>query len=331
MKTAVVIPSMRGPRCMESFIEIAPPNVDFVVLSQEKLDKKYDRTTEFSDKEIFATSWIFNRFTKRNFGFLYAYKQNYDVIISLDDDCYPVADTYFADHIKTLHNLGNDFFNPLSAYTNIPNEVFERGVRGYPTNLRKFPIVINEGLWLGDLDLPAMTISKILKSSDGKIPPPLSTDSFVVNNFVIPHSQLIAFGGMNASFLREVVPAFPWAYQEAEGYGLARYDDVWAGLFVKIILDKLGKRMSIGFPLVRHDKGKRSIQKDLEYEIKGEKLNNFLWDNIQNLTLEGKDYTSCFLEIADWLIKTTDIPERKFCEKISKSMHEWTNLFDHKF
>ena len=37
MKTAVVIPSMRGPKCLESFLEIAPQDVDFIIISEKKL------------------------------------------------------------------------------------------------------------------------------------------------------------------------------------------------------------------------------------------------------------------------------------------------------
>lgn len=331
MKVAVVIPSMRGPKCLESFIDISPDNVDFIVLSQEKLEKTYERTIEFNDKEIFSKSWIFNRYSKRNFGFLYAYKQNYDVIINLDDDCFPTSNTFFEKHINTLKSTVDNHFNILNAFSDIPKEIFEKGARGYSTEIeKKFQVVINQGLWIGDLDLPAKTIWKLLKSNDGKIPPPLSTKTSITNHFTIPDGQLTTVCGMNISFLREVIPAFPYTYMEAEGYGIARYDDIWSGLFIKIILDKLEKRMSAGFPVIKHEKGKRDIQKDIEYEDKGEKMNNFLWENLPKLQLEGNDYTTCFLEIADWLSQVSDVPERFFFKKISESMFEWINLIDGK-
>lgn len=322
---------MRGPKCLESFIDIAPPNVDFIILSQEKLEKKYERTIEFNDKEIFAKSWIFNRYSKRNYGFLYAYKQNYDAVINLDDDCFPTSKTFFYDHWNNLKNEVDDHFNILNAFSNIPKDVLNNGARGYPTyNVKKFPVVINQGLWMGDLDLPAKTIYELLNSKDGKIPPPISTESLVTNHFVIPKNQLTTVCGMNISFLSEVIPAFPYTYMEAEGYGIARYDDIWSGLFVKIILDKLGKRMSAGFPVIRHEKGKRDVLKDIEYEKRGESMNNFLWENLPSLVLENNDYISCFLEIAEWLRKVSDNPERVFFAKVSKSMYEWIDLIDDK-
>ena len=109
MKTAVVIPSMRGPKCLESFLEIATQDVDFIIISEKKLEKKYERTVEFNDKEVFEKSWIFNRHTKRNFGFAYALQQNYDVIVNLDDDCFPKSDTYFDDHINRLKSSSHDY------------------------------------------------------------------------------------------------------------------------------------------------------------------------------------------------------------------------------
>jgi len=327
VKTAVVIPSRRGPKCLESFIEIAPPNVDFIIISEKKLEKKYERTVEFNDDEVFKSSWIFNRHTKRNFGYAYAYKQNYDVILSLDDDCFPISETFFDDHLKKITSSTEDHFNILNTFSNIPKEIFPNGARGYPTHFeKKFPIVINQGLWHGDLDLPATTIKDLLKSNNGKIPAPISTDSEVTNDFVIPKNYLTTVCGMNISFLKEVTPAFPYTYQEPEGFGLARFDDIWSGLFVKIILDKLEKRMSAGFPAIKHDKGERDVGIDFGFEQKGEIMNNFLWNNLPDLILEGNDYSTCFLEIADWLLKASENPELVFFKKISDSMYEWINF-----
>lgn len=329
MKAAVVIPSMRGSKALESLIEIAPDNVDFVVIAQEKLPKKYERTTEFNDKDIFPLSWIFNRYSKRNYGFAYAYKQNYDIILSIDDDCFPMSSNFFEDHFTALKETSTDAFNILKLYSGIPREILEKGPRGFPTKpLRKVETVINQGLWAGDLDLPALTIGELLHSTNGKVPSPLSSDPQILNQWTIPQAQLVTVCGMNMSFLREVTPAFPYTYMEAEGYGIARYDDIWSGLFIKHIIDRLGKRMSAGFPIIKHDKGAREISKDIQYEEKGDFMNNYLWNNLPNLQLEGSDYVTCFLEIAQWLAKISQEKELRFFKKISDSMFEWTRLID---
>jgi len=333
MKVAVVIPSMRGPKCLESFIDIAPSNIDFIIISEKKLEKKYERTVEFNDSEVFEKSWIFNRHTKRNFGFAYAYKQNYDMIINLDDDCFPTSKLYFEEHIERLASSAHNYFNILNAFSNIPSKVFVNGARGHPTKIdKKYPVVVNQGLWEGDLDFSAITIQSILNSKDGKIPPPISNDSKVINDFIIPKNQLTTVCGMNTSFLREVIPAFPYAYQEPDGFGVARYDDIWSGLFVKIILDKLDKRMSAGFPVISHQKGSRDVNIDVNFENMGDVMNSFLWNNLSQLTLESKDYTSCFLEIADWLTKNSkNDSSLKFFEKVAKSMFGWIDFLNSKF
>jgi len=333
MKTAVVIPSMRGPKCLESFLEIASQDVDFIIISEKKLEKKYERTVEFNDKEVFEKSWIFNRHTKRNFGFAYALQQNYDVIVNLDDDCFPKSDTYFADHINRLKSSSHDYFNILNAFSNIPSDVFSHGARGHPTDIaKKAPVVVNQGLWECDLDLPARTISNILSSKDGKIPEPLCNQSKVVQDFIIPKNQFTTVCGMNTSFLKEVIPAFPYTYQEPDGFGVARYDDIWSGLFIKKILDKLDKRMSAGFPVVSHEKGTRDVNIDVKFEDKGDIMNSFLWNNLSELNLETNDYTSCFLEIADWLDKTSKNDNSlKFFEKVAESMYGWIKFLDSKF
>ncbi len=327
MKVLVSMPSYRSPKSLESFLEIAPDNVDFAILSQEKLEKNIEKTVEFNDKEIFKESWIFNRHTKRNFGFAYAYKQNYDILITLDDDCFPLSDTYFQDHIDRISRTSDDFFNMLQSFSNIPKEIYEQGARGHPKEIeKKYPVVVNQGLWHNDLDLWASTISNTLKSNNGKIPAPLSTESSVLGDYVIPKNQLTTLCGMNVAFLREVTPAFAWSYQEPDGDEVARYDDIWSGLIVKIILDKLDKRMSAGSPVILHDKGERDISTDLKYEKNGDAINNFLWNNLPNLVLEEKTYASCYLEVAKWLEKPGEDPNKRFLKKISKAMYEWIDF-----
>ena len=41
MKLIVVMPSARSPKSLESFIKIAPDNVDFAILSEKKLGGKH--------------------------------------------------------------------------------------------------------------------------------------------------------------------------------------------------------------------------------------------------------------------------------------------------
>ena len=331
MKTAVIMPTMRKADSLENFIEIADDNIDFILLSKEKILGNFRNTTQINDQEIFSISPIFNRITKRNYGFLYAYKQNYDVIITLDDDCYPINNSYFDEHIKRLQSYDTDYFNVLELYNSVPENIFVKGTRGYPTepNDKKYPVVLNQGLWLGDLDLPAKTIMEN-NGMDGKIPQNISSKFEVAKNLILPETKLLTVCEMNLAFRGEVAPIAPISYQDPDGVGINRYDDIWAGIFMKKIFDKLGKRMSVGLPLIKHNKAPRNIITDVELEAKGDKLNSFIWQNLPNLSLEGKDYISCFLEIADWLKKESQNEERKFLEKVSNMMINWIKLLDSK-
>ena len=326
LKILVSMPSQRSPKSLESFLEIAPDNVDFVILSEKKIEKKIEKTVEFNDEGIFKESWIFNRHTKRNFGFAYGYKQDYDVMITLDDDCFPLSENYFQEHIERVSSTTSDFFNMLKLFSDVPSDVFEQGARGHPKKIEnEYPVVVNQGLWHGDLDLWASTISNTLKSNDGKIPDSLSKNCKVMQDFVIPKGQLTTVCGMNVAFLKEVTPAFAWSYQEPDGDLVARYDDIWSGLFVKVILDKLDKRMNAGHPVILHDKGRRDITIDLKWEKNGDPINNYLWNNLPKLQLEGKDYATCYLEIAKWLEKPAEDADKKFLKKVSKAMYEWVD------
>jgi len=328
MKIATVMPTMRDAKSLDKFVEIAPKNVDFIVISQEKLSKKFEQTIEFSDQEVFKKSWIFNRMTKREYGYLYAYQNDYDIIITIDDDVYPTNDTYFQDFERILTSFDNNIFNILDLYDNVPPEVHQHGARGHPTEIRSknYPVVVNQGLWYGDLDLPAKTIQD-LKSTDGKIPPPTSNTK-IYGDRIIPPFKLTTVCGMNLGFKKETVPAMKLAFQDPDGVGIARYDDIWQGLFIKKILDKLEKRMSAGSPVVTHDKEPRDLQKDINYETKGDMLNNYLYEYLPNLDLEGNDYETCFSEIAHWLDKIGDTPDLKFFKKVSSAMLEWLKILD---
>jgi hypothetical protein len=84
--------------------------------------------------------------------------------------------------------------------------------------------------------------------------------------------------------------------------------------------------MSAGSPVILHDKGERDISTDLKYEKNGDAINNFLWNNLPNLVLEEKTYASCYLEVAKWLEKPGEDPNKRFLKKISKAMYEWIDF-----
>ena len=84
--------------------------------------------------------------------------------------------------------------------------------------------------------------------------------------------------------------------------------------------------MSAGHPVIVHDKGARDITTDLTWEKNGEAINNFLWNKLPDLTFEGKDYVSCYLEIAKWLEKPAEDTDKKFLKKVSKAMYEWVDF-----
>jgi hypothetical protein len=322
------MPTMRDAKSLQHYVEISPGNVDFLIISQEKLTRPFDRTIVFYDKEVFAKSWIFNRITKRNFGFLWGFHNDYDIIISLDDDCYPINNNFFRDHFSQLKERECNFFNPLLLYEGLDESIFGEGARGTPRNgsKRTRDVVLNQGLWLGDTDLDASTIIS-LGSQDGKIPQKYKEGLKITRNIVVPTGQFTTVCGMNVSFKRDVVPFFYQSYMEPEPTGINRYEDIWAGLFLKLILDKIGKSMSLGCPPIFHDKAPRNPQRDLQQEMRGREMNSFLWQELPNLTLASNDGLGCYLEIADWLLRNGSQVD-PFLSKIAKAMIEWALLMD---
>lgn len=280
---------------------------------------KFKSVSHFShsdiDKEFGGKSWIFSRKNAgiRSYGFYKAYKMGADVIITLDDDCYPIDKNFVNKHLENLSLLA-----PEKWINTYPNTKW-MFTRGFPYDVRgKFPVAISHGLWSGALDLDAKTEIKLPKLLNEKKYPQITQ--------FVPFEMFYPMCSMNLAFTKEIVPImfFPMMGFDPTGksWGYDRYDDIWAGLFSKKIMDHLGLSVVNGSPFINHRKASLSKHNQIK-EYKGMNINEKLWEAVDAIRLTKKSPKDCYIELAEKII----FPPGLYFRRLKKAMIIWANLF----
>jgi len=323
-KVFLVIPTIRNLRFLKQWRnEFAKCHL-IVIEDNDRKTIKTDNlnfasvthlTHENIEKDFGKDSWIISRKNAgiRCYGFWKAYKAGADVIITLDDDCYPDDSNFIETHLQNL-----TLKMPQGWQPTYPNQRWLY-TRGFPYKVRSvYPVMLSHGLWSGALDLDAKTEVKMSKLLDEKAYPPLTQ--------FIPSGLFYPMCSMNLAFRREVTPLMffpmmgyaptgkPWAYD--------RYDDIWAGIFSKKIMDHLNFGVVNGSPFVNHKKASMPKHNHTK-EIEGMKINEVLWKAVLGVKLTKKTPKSCYIELA----KKIKFPKEKYFSKLREAMVIWANLF----
>jgi reversibly glycosylated polypeptide / UDP-arabinopyranose mutase len=321
----IVIPTIRDlnflkfwknqfQKCNAVIIEDHPNKI---IKSPTKYFKRiYHYTWENIDKDLGINNWIFSRKNAgiRSYGFYKAYKLGADVIITIDDDCFPADDNFVWEHIENLqYKFASDWFptypDPKFIYT-----------RGFPYQIRnKLKVAISHGLWSGALDLDAKTEINLPKLLTEKPYPPLRQ--------IIPFGYFFPMCSMNLAFRREITPLmyFPLMGYAPDNkqWGYDRYDDIWCGLFTKKICDYLRISVINGSPFVEHHK-KSIIASNVIKEMPGLSVNEYLWKKVAQVNLTSDNIVDCYKE----LINQIQFPNQKYFIKLKQAMKIWIDLFE---
>ncbi|MEK7543660.1 MAG: hypothetical protein AAB557_02235 [Patescibacteria group bacterium] len=265
---------------------------------------------EFGDDE-----WIFSRKNAgiRSYGFWKAYQDGADVIMTLDDDCYPAGDQLIAGHIDNLSYKAPASW--MSVYPD-PKHLY---TRGFPYGVRdQKQTVISHGLWSGALDLDAKT--EVVSGKLNEKPyPPLRT--------IVPSEVFFPMSSMNLAFARVITPAmfFPMMGYDPSGqpWGYDRYDDIWAGVFAKKICDHLGLAVVSGSPFVDHRKAS-DPGANLQKEKTGMAANETLWKIVDSVKLTKSDPAFCYSELAG----KVKFPRLPYFDKLRRAMRIWAELYE---
>ena len=252
MTTVLVIPTIRE-KSIKRFFEswhIFNEVVVFVIednptktFNLENIVGRPDHLIHVSWKEIDEDlkdkSWIIPRRTDciRSYGFYYAYKQGFEAVLTLDDDCYSNENQEFEDFLSIHYTKLN--WQPTKWVSTIDN----LKPRGMPfKNKGERKVMLNMGFWnnIPDLDAPTH-----LQYKDEEYGPNILEP--------VPPNYFFPMSGMNLIFRQEITPMM-YFLLIGQGYNFDRFGDIWCGIIVKKICDHLGYAVTAGSPTVRHDK-----------------------------------------------------------------------------
>ncbi len=266
------------------------------------------------EEDFGENAWIFPRKNAgiRSYGFWKAYSMGADVIVTLDDDCFPADDGFVQKHLDNLSARA-----PEAWFSTFPHPGYLY-TRGFPYGVRdKKLVVMSHGLWSNKLDLDAKTQKAHPNPNIAPYPP--------IRQHV-PVGYYFPMSSMNLAFVRDVVPLmyFPLMGEDARGnkWGFDRYDDIWAGVFAKKILDHLGLGVVNGSPFVEHKKAS-NVQANLTKERRGMAANERLWKRVSSVELTQTTVAGCYNELA----QTIQFPTTRYFQKLKEAMVVWITLF----
>lgn len=263
------------------------------------------------ERDLGESAWIIPRKTDcvRSYGYFKAWQLQPDMMITLDDDCYPNEGQtdFVATHWARLNRAG-----ATGAWVSTLDGIIPRGVPYEPQNTqRRRPCILNHGLWnnVPDFDAPTQMLHM-------RYPRELSwTDQ------TIPVGSYFPMCGMNVAIRPEAIPAFYFLLMGLEKYGFDRFGDIWAGVILKKIADHLGYSINSGSPAIKHLRAS-NVWANLRKEAPGLGINETFWVNVDAIALRGSTFRECYREVANGLKL-----EGAYWDTLRKAMFTWTDLF----
>jgi hypothetical protein len=252
---------------------------------------------------------------RRNIGYLVAAELGAEVLISIDDDNFPLLDyDYFGEHglvgstfAGASLNTTSGWFNSCSLLDTEPSRPIYH--RGYPISQRwkdgervwgqcQSELLVNVGLWLGDPDVDTIT----------RLEQPLVVTGVqhARRRFALAPALAAPFNSQNTAFHVKLLAAmFLPTVNDHErmlrGNNNFRYDDIWMSYFIKLICDHLQGVVAIGPPHVRQDRNAHDYLLDLEKEMFPMRMTDRFPQLLPRFVLKGQDAFQCYGEIADQL------------------------------
>lgn len=286
-----------------------------------------------------------NSDNRRNVGFLLALQDGADIIVSVDDDNYPIQNIDFiGEHanvgkvIKARETFSeNRWFNLCSLLTPSRNDDY-LFPRGFPYK-RRIPnssqindktstgtIGINVGLWISDPDVDA--IARLY--SHPKI------TSWSNESVILGKKDFTPINTQNTALSREAMAAYYYIRmgEPIRGLIIDRYGDIFSGYFLQLCAKAKGDCIRIGTPIADHVRNEHNLFKDLYHELAGMMIIEDLVDFIEHVHLTETSYIDAykalsfkieeFIEECDGFIWQSET--KKYFHDICKNMRVWADI-----
>jgi len=283
---------------------------------------------------------------RRNVGFLAAYRDGCDTIISIDDDNFPIpGDSFIAGHSHTgqrrslpIARGSKSWFNLCSLMSvDMPSLGAEGTIyaRGFPysrrspetqivdTHTEEGMIAVNAGLWTGDPDVDAATrlvTHCIARPKD-------------CSDYLLADGTLMPINTQNTSIIRSALPSYYYVRMghSISGMKLDRFGDIFSGYFLQKCVQAVGHRVRVGSPILEHRRSPHNLYKDLWNELAGMVIIEDMLPLLEEPLSKASSYEDATLELADridaWSSQRTgfmwDDSLRDYFKQIGSNMRLW--------
>jgi len=301
----------------------------FDIEKQEKWLEKFPKL-----KEIIP----YNSDNRRNIGYLMALEKGCEILISIDDDNFPLDEKDFIGFhsiVGTRQQLpviktDSNWFNICDLMEKNPDcRIY---ARGYPYNKRwqdskilrgkkEVKIMLNAGLWLQDPDVDAITrISRDVK-----------TVEFTGGQIALDIGTWSPINTQNTALHIDLLPAYYFVLmgEKLDNLVIDRYGDIWSGFFVKKVMDSLGYYASVGNPIANHIRNKHNLFKDLKQELGCIMQTDLLAEFLEKISLKGENASEVYADLADKFLDYVNADARfsgdfrKYVEKLNYCQKVW--------
>lgn len=289
-KVVAVIASNRA-NCLQDFLEAwtpAPWDETFIVEDGPErsfaLGAGGSHTVhhvswqEITDDPAVADPTSFSRRDSaiKLYGIWAALRLDVDVIVLLDDDCFPCGrpDAFVTGHLAALSPRPR--WIPIDDFPSRGLPYFDLGTMD--------AAVANMGLWRGvaDYDAPQSLALQRTGALD-ELHSPRS------GNRLIHPQHYWPFCGMNVAFRREIAPLM-YMPKMGEGSPFRRFDDIWCGVILQRCCRHLGLLLAAGEPHIRHARRSDPLV-NLVKEAPGIRANENFWKVIEATPLDASAQT----------------------------------------
>ena len=216
----------------------------------------------------------------RCIGFLEAYHDGCDVVITFDDDVAPNSSNV----LNTIQDLLTEG-HPDEAWLNAAPGAHARGVP-FRHRDRQWPVAAIACLPSGDADLSA--VGRLAHGETAAALPGVG---------VVPPGRYMPLSSLCLAITREFLPLW---YFPPQGQEFDRWGDIWAGLLIVRVAEHLRHAILWTSGNVAHTCASDPFV-GLIAEAGGYAQNEYFWRQLDSLALTGSTPMDCAREIADWM------------------------------
>lgn len=197
----------------------------------------------------------------KNKGIAKAINRGAEVIIVLDDDCFPTqgmtAESFVAAHLEALKPQHVDMFTAVTDPPSRGTPYFNRTIQ--------MPVAASMGFWsnIGDFD----AVAQLAYGA--------TTEMAFFHQTI--HGQYFPLCGMNLAFRAS---EWPWC----QFIDVPRFDDIWQGFLWQRKAYVQGQCFNLNGPTVRHSR-QSNVWRNLIDEAQNLERNETIWQDIAKMPL----------------------------------------------